>query len=64
MPEDKMTEGHADTAHSVIAVKRLQPVPARPTEGPLPACDCDEYCNIDICGIDDVEAEACGVYGG
>jgi hypothetical protein len=31
---------------------------------PLAACDCDEHCNVDICVADDVDAEACGLYGG
>ena len=42
---------------------RERPATAEPRL-PLSACDCDEHCNVDICVVDDVDADACGMYGG
>ncbi|SIT03520.1 hypothetical protein SAMN05421759_11146 [Roseivivax lentus] len=49
----------------IFEIKRIQPEshPA-PVKGPLAACDCDDHCEVEICVVDDVDIEACGVYGG
>lgn len=40
----------------------LEPSKAGKEFTPLSACDCDKYCNVDICGVEEVEV--CGIYSG
>ena len=55
-----------EPADTLIVPLNRQPPPAtpRPERAPLAACDCDHHCNVDICGVDEVEGDVCGVYGG
>jgi hypothetical protein len=30
---------------------------------PLSACDCDNHCEVDVCVADQVDVNACGIWG-